>query len=338
MDSSGFDFSLHPLYEILYGIIGSAFGVTYVRQLFGDGPFALASFAACAPVLLYLCLASIQRFGYERRSGVVDLVAAGPADVPAYLFSLGAADLIVLAAYLAVTGLFLAVERRGVESRGRVDSRGVPARPAVLRGLAPGAGAPRRVPFSTTSLRGSAVSGDCRGSCVRGNCLVCRCRWNAGQPGNCRFVGTALALSLLLSSMWREWLPGPDKLCSSSSRCSRRPFSVELFLPAPTRRPDQGAPGEPEKSAVPWRFLRRAPAWARWSSPKSLGRCAPKAGTGRLFGRDLRRSGPSVDICDRALGHDLPPVRSGQLRFGVEDACLLLAAYQGMEDRQRYAG
>ncbi len=109
VDSSGFDFSLHPLYEILYGIIGSAFGVTFVRQLFGDGPFALASFAACAPVLLYLCLASIQRFGYERRSGTVDLVAAGPADVPAYLFSLGAADALVLAAYLALTGLFLAV-------------------------------------------------------------------------------------------------------------------------------------------------------------------------------------------------------------------------------------
>ena len=108
VDSSGFDFSLRPFSEILYGIIGSAFGVTFVRQLFGDGPFALASFAACAPVLLYLCLASIQRFGYERRFGVVDLVAAGPADVPAYLFSLGAADLIVLAAYLAVTGLFLA--------------------------------------------------------------------------------------------------------------------------------------------------------------------------------------------------------------------------------------
>ncbi len=107
VDSSGFDFSLHPLYEILYGIIGSAFGVTYVRQLFGDGPFALASLAAYAPMLLYLCFASIQRFGYERRSGVVDLVAAGPADVPSYLFSLGIADLMVLAAYLAVTGLFL---------------------------------------------------------------------------------------------------------------------------------------------------------------------------------------------------------------------------------------
>ncbi len=109
VDSSGFDFSLHPLYEIIYGIIGSAFGVTYVRQLFGDGPFAFASLVAFAPVLLYYCLTSIQRFGHERRSGVVDLVAAGPADVPAYLFSFGAADTVAVAAHLALTGLFLAV-------------------------------------------------------------------------------------------------------------------------------------------------------------------------------------------------------------------------------------
>jgi len=109
VDSSGFDFSLHPPYEIIYGIIGSAFGVTYVRQLFGDGPFAFASLVAFAPVLLYLCLTSIQRFGQERRSGVVDLVAAGPADVPAYLFSFGAADTLVVVAYLALTGLFLAI-------------------------------------------------------------------------------------------------------------------------------------------------------------------------------------------------------------------------------------
>ena len=109
VDSSGFDFSLHPVYEILYGIIGSAFGVTYVRQLFGDGPFAFASLAAFAPVLLYHCLTSIQRFGHERRSGLVDLVAAGPADVSAYLFSFGAADTAAVAAYLVLTGLFLAV-------------------------------------------------------------------------------------------------------------------------------------------------------------------------------------------------------------------------------------
>lgn len=108
VDSSGFDFSLHPPYQIIYGVIGSGFGVTYVRQLFGDGPFALASLVGFTPFILYLCLASIQRFGYERRAGIVDLVAAGPADVSAYLLSFGAADELVVAAYLSVTGLFLA--------------------------------------------------------------------------------------------------------------------------------------------------------------------------------------------------------------------------------------
>lgn len=109
VDSTGLSFSLHPAYEILYGIMGSAFGATYAWQIFGDGPFAFASLAALAPLLLYLCLATIQRFGHERDSGIADLVAAGPADIPAYLFSFGAADAVVAAAYLVLTGLFLAV-------------------------------------------------------------------------------------------------------------------------------------------------------------------------------------------------------------------------------------
>ena len=109
VDSSGFDFSLNPLYQIIYGIIGSAFGVTYVRQMFADGPFAFSLSVGFAPIILYLSLTSIQRFGYERRSGMVDLVAAGPADEPAYLFSFGAADVMVAAAQLILMGLFLAL-------------------------------------------------------------------------------------------------------------------------------------------------------------------------------------------------------------------------------------
>ena len=109
VDSSGFDFSLHPLYQIIYGVIGSAFGVTYVRQLFGDGPFAFSLSVGFAPIILYLSLTSIQRFGYERRSGMMDLVAAGPSDESAYLFSFGAADVIVATAHLVLMGLYLAL-------------------------------------------------------------------------------------------------------------------------------------------------------------------------------------------------------------------------------------
>ncbi len=109
VDSSGFDYRLHPVYDLLGRSLEGAFGGTVVQKLFAEGPFQLVLYVAFLPVLLFLAASSVYRFGLERKVGAVELLAYGPADGTSYFLAFLLKDLLGTLLYLAALTGFLAV-------------------------------------------------------------------------------------------------------------------------------------------------------------------------------------------------------------------------------------
>ena len=111
VDSSGFDFRLHPVYDLIGRSLEGAFGGVVVQKLFAEGPFQLVLYVAFLPVLLFLAASSVYRFGLERKVGAVELLAYGPADGTSYFLAFLVKDLLATLLYLAALTGFLAVGR-----------------------------------------------------------------------------------------------------------------------------------------------------------------------------------------------------------------------------------
>lgn len=109
VDSSGFDFRLHPVYDLLGRALEGAFGGVVVQKLFAEGPFLLVLYVAFLPVLLFLAASSVFRFGLERKVGAVELLAYGPADGTSYFLASLLKDLLATLLYLVLLLGFLAV-------------------------------------------------------------------------------------------------------------------------------------------------------------------------------------------------------------------------------------
>ena len=106
VDSSGFDYRLQPVYDLIGRSLEGAFGAVVVQKLFAEGPFQLVLYVAFAPVLLFLAASSVFRFGLERKVGAVELLAYGPADGTSYFLAFLLKDLAGTLMYLAaLTGL-----------------------------------------------------------------------------------------------------------------------------------------------------------------------------------------------------------------------------------------
>ena len=109
VDSSGVNLSLVPAYDLVGRGLGGAFGSTFTAKLFAEGPFLFTLYAAFLPVLLYLAVSSVFRFGLERKVGALELLTYGPADATAYFLAALIKDLLMTAVSLAVlTGFLLA--------------------------------------------------------------------------------------------------------------------------------------------------------------------------------------------------------------------------------------
>ena len=80
VDSSGLNFGLNPVYELLAKSLSGAFGDTYVLQLFSEGPFLFALHVSFLPFALYLAISGVFKFGFEKNIGALELLAYGPAD------------------------------------------------------------------------------------------------------------------------------------------------------------------------------------------------------------------------------------------------------------------
>ena len=107
VDSSGFDYTLYPAYNLIGSALAGAFGATFTAKLFAEGPFLFTLYAAFLPVLLYLAVSSVFRFGLEKKVGAVELLTYGPADAAAYLLAALVKDLLLTLVSLAALLLFL---------------------------------------------------------------------------------------------------------------------------------------------------------------------------------------------------------------------------------------
>jgi len=106
VDSSGFDYRLQPVYDLIGRSLEGAFGAVVVQKLFAEGPFQLVLYVAFVPVLLFLAASSVFRFGLERKVGAVELMSFGPADGTSYFLAFMIKDLVGTLLYLAaLTGL-----------------------------------------------------------------------------------------------------------------------------------------------------------------------------------------------------------------------------------------
>lgn len=104
--SSGFSPRLHPVYDHIVRILEAGFGRTFVARVFAEGPFFFALHIAFAPILLYLALSSVSRFGSERNAGAIELLSYGPADGTAYVAGSFCRDIVLAGAALIVLTLF----------------------------------------------------------------------------------------------------------------------------------------------------------------------------------------------------------------------------------------
>jgi hypothetical protein len=109
IDSSGFNSKTNPFYWFLGGLLASGFGETFASELFSHGPFLLAANAAFLPVLLYLSLTSIHKFGSEKAAGAIELLTYGPSDGTAYFLASMLKDMILSALTLVLLLVFFAL-------------------------------------------------------------------------------------------------------------------------------------------------------------------------------------------------------------------------------------
>ncbi len=107
IDSSGFNDQLFPLYELIGRSLRGAFGATFVDKLFAEGPFLFTLYIAFLPVLLYLSVSSVFRFGLEKKVGALELLAYGPADGTSYFLAALIKDILMTLLYLVVLLVFL---------------------------------------------------------------------------------------------------------------------------------------------------------------------------------------------------------------------------------------
>jgi hypothetical protein len=109
VDSSGFNPRINVLCDFLDKALSGAFGTAFVAKVFEQGPLALALVGSFLPVFLFLAISSVFRFGVERSTGAVELLAYGPADGTSCFLASFLRDVGFAAASLAVIALLLAL-------------------------------------------------------------------------------------------------------------------------------------------------------------------------------------------------------------------------------------
>lgn len=109
VDSSGFDYHVHPLYELLGRALEGTFGSVVVRGMFAEGPFAFALHAAFLPMLVFLASSTVFRFGLERKTGALEVMTYGPADGTSWFVAFLIRDMLASLVVLVVLSGFLAV-------------------------------------------------------------------------------------------------------------------------------------------------------------------------------------------------------------------------------------
>jgi hypothetical protein len=109
IDSSGFDYQLNPVYQLIGRALAGALGATFVEKLFAEGPCLFVLYVAFLPVMLYLTVSSVFRFGLEKKVGAIELLCYGPADGTSYFVAGLTKDVLLTVLYLAVLVVFVQI-------------------------------------------------------------------------------------------------------------------------------------------------------------------------------------------------------------------------------------
>lgn len=109
IDSSGFNFQLYPVYDLISRSLQGAFGSAFVDKLFSEGPFLFTLYVSFFPVFLYLAISSVFKFGLEKKVGALELLAYGPADGTSYFMAFLIKDILLTALYLLILTIFLGI-------------------------------------------------------------------------------------------------------------------------------------------------------------------------------------------------------------------------------------
>lgn len=109
IDSSGFNYMLHPLYELIGRSLAGAFGITFLEKLFAEGPFQFVFYVSFVPVFIYLSFSTVFHFGLEKKVGAIELLAYGPVDGTSYFLAFYIKDVVLTILYLLLLILFLSV-------------------------------------------------------------------------------------------------------------------------------------------------------------------------------------------------------------------------------------
>ena len=106
IDSSGLNYGLNPVYELIAKSLSGAFGGTFVIKLFSEGPFLFALYVAYIPFLFYLAISSVFKFGFEKKVGAIELLVYGPSDGTSYFLASLVKDTVFTVVFMAVILVF----------------------------------------------------------------------------------------------------------------------------------------------------------------------------------------------------------------------------------------
>lgn len=106
IDSSGLNYGLNPVYELIAKSLSGAFGDTFVIKLFSEGPFLFALYVAYIPFLLYLTISSVFKFGFEKKVGAIELLVYGPSDGTSYFLASLVKDIVFTFVFLGAVLIF----------------------------------------------------------------------------------------------------------------------------------------------------------------------------------------------------------------------------------------
>ncbi len=109
IDSGGFNFRLYPMYELIGRSLNGMFGAAFLEKLFAEGPFLFILYIAFLPVLLYLSISSVFKFGLEKKVGAIELITYGPADGTSYFAAGVIKDILFTILHILTMIIFLAI-------------------------------------------------------------------------------------------------------------------------------------------------------------------------------------------------------------------------------------
>ncbi len=109
IDSSGFNFQLNPVYDLIGRSLEGALGATFIDKLFSEGPFLFALYVSFIPAFLYLSVSSVFKFGLEKKIGALELITYGPADGTSYFMGSFARDVLITVLYILVLVVFFGI-------------------------------------------------------------------------------------------------------------------------------------------------------------------------------------------------------------------------------------